>query len=80
MAFRPIQYLDSDAQRFYDAVSTWGPREDVPAGLSKVAHEIPLVILSNAADAQIQNNVAKLGAPFHRVYKRSIDDLAKGNA
>ena len=47
---------------------TWGPHEDVPAGLAKVAKEIPLVILSNAMDNQIQKNVAKLGAPFHRVY------------
>ena len=52
----------------YDAVPTWGPHADVPAGLAKVAKEIPLVILSNAMDSQIQNNVAKLGAPFHRVY------------
>ena len=40
----------------------------MPAGLAKVAKEIPLVILSNASDDQIQHNVAKLGAPFHRVY------------
>ena len=63
-----LQYLDSEAQKYYDAVPTWGPHEDVPAGLAKVAREIPLVILSNASDDQIQINVAKLGAPFHRVY------------
>ena len=63
-----IQYLDSDGQKYYDAVPTWTPHADVPAGLSKIAHEIPLVILSNADDAQIQKNVALLGAPFHRVY------------
>lgn len=63
-----IQYLDSDAQQYYDAVPTWGPHDDVAAGLSKIAHEIPLVILSNASDDQIQKNVAMLGAPFHRVY------------
>ena len=63
-----IQYLDSDAQQYYDAVSTWGPHDDVAAGLSKIAHEIPLVVLSNADDSQIQKNVAMLGAPFHRVY------------
>lgn len=63
-----IQYLDADAQQYYDAVPTWGPHADVAAGLSKIAHEIPLVILSNAADAQIQSNVAMLGAPFHRVF------------
>ena len=63
-----LQYLDAEARRFYDAEPTWGPHEDVPAGLAKVAKEIPLVILSNASDDQIQTNVAKLGAPFHRVY------------
>ena len=63
-----IQYLDHEAQKYYDAVPTWGPHEDVPAGLARVANEIPLVILSNASDDQIQKNVAKLGAPFHRVY------------
>jgi 2-haloacid dehalogenase len=63
-----LQYLDAEAQQYYDAVPTWGPHEDVPAGLAKVAREIPLVILSNASDDQIQRNVAQLGAPFHRVY------------
>jgi 2-haloacid dehalogenase len=63
-----IQYLDHDAQKYYDAVPTWGPHDDVAAGLAKVAREIPLVILSNASDDQIQKNVAMLGAPFHRVY------------
>jgi 2-haloacid dehalogenase len=63
-----LQYLDAEAQQYYDAVPTWGPHADVPAGLSKIADKIPLVILSNASDDQIQKNVAKLGAPFHRVY------------
>lgn len=63
-----IQYFDHEAQQYYDAVPTWTPHADVAAGLSKIAHEIPLVILSNAADDQIQRNVALLGAPFHRVY------------
>tara|TARA_B100001105_G_scaffold159209_1_gene127973 strand:+ start:886 stop:1551 length:666 start_codon:yes stop_codon:yes gene_type:complete len=63
-----IQYFDHEAQQYYDAVPTWGPHADVPAGLAKVAKEIPLVILSNASDDQIQRNVAQLGAPFHRVY------------
>jgi len=63
-----IQYLDHEARKYYDAVPTWGPHDDVPAGLARVAKEIPLVILSNASDDQIQLNVAKLGAPFYRVY------------
>jgi 2-haloacid dehalogenase len=56
------------AQQLYAAIPTWGPHPDVPAGLSAVAKEFPLVILSNASDNQIHHNVAKLGAPFHAVY------------
>ena len=63
-----LTYRDQDARTVYDAVPTWGPHADVPAGLAKIADKIPLVILSNAMDSQIQKNVAMLGAPFHRVY------------
>ncbi|QCP51338.1 haloacid dehalogenase type II [Trinickia violacea] len=63
-----LAYDDAEAQRFYDAVPTWGPHADVPAGLSKVAKEFPLVILSNASNDQIHSNVNKLGAPFHKVF------------
>lgn len=63
-----VAFLDEDAQMVYDRVPTWGPHADVPAGLAKVAKEIPLVILSNAMNSQIMSNVEKLGAPFHAVY------------
>lgn len=63
-----LPYRDEEALQFYDAVPTWGPHPDVPQGLAKVAREIPLVILSNASDDQIQQNVAKLGAPFAHVF------------
>ena len=36
--------------------------------MSKIASKIPLVILSNASNDQIQQNVDQLGAPFFRVY------------
>ena len=49
----------------------------MPAGLSKVAHEIPLVILSNAMNDQIQHNVDKLGAPFHAVYTAQMAQAYK---
>jgi len=62
-----IAFAAEHAQMVYDRVPTWGPHPDVPAGLSRVAKEIPLVILSNAMNAQIPSNVAKLGAPFHTV-------------
>ncbi len=63
-----IDCTDAEGQQYYDAVPTWGPHADVPAGLSRIADKIPLVILSNASDDQIHKNVDKLGAPFHRVY------------
>ncbi|AID28096.1 haloacid dehalogenase, type II [Mesorhizobium sp. SEMIA 3007] len=63
-----VAFSDDDARMVYERVPTWGPHADVPAGLAKVAKEIPLVILSNAMNAQIMSNVEKLGAPFHAVY------------
>lgn len=59
---------DSFGTSVYEAVPTWAPHADVPGGLSQIADKIPLVILSNASNSQIQSNVDKLGAPFHRVY------------
>lgn len=63
-----VEYVDSEAQVYYDEVPNWGPHPDVPEPLARVAKHYPLVILSNAADDQIQSNVDKLGAPFHAVY------------
>ena len=63
-----LEYREEDALQFYHAVPTWGPHPDVPEGLSKIADEIPLVILSNAMNEQIHDNVAKLGAPFAHVF------------
>ncbi|MNC02822.1 hypothetical protein D3C75_502060 [compost metagenome] len=57
-----------EGQLYYDAVPSWGPHADVPAGLAKIADKIPLVIFSNAMDEQIMSNVDKLGAPFHKVF------------
>lgn len=62
-----VPFRAEDALRIYNEVPTWGPHPDVPAGLAKVAREIPLVILSNAMNSQIMSNVEKLGAPFHKV-------------
>src|SRR5450631_4024081 len=63
-----VEYREGEGRKYYDAVPTWGPHADVPEPLSRIAKEIPLVILSNAMNEQIHHNVAKLGAPFHRVY------------
>ena len=63
-----LAYSEAEGQVYYDAVPTWGPHADVAAGLARIAPHIPLVILSNASNDQIQHNVAKLGAPFHAVF------------
>ncbi len=62
-----VTFKDEDALQIYNEVPTWGPHPDVPAGLAKVAEEIPLVILSNAMKSQIMGNVNQLGAPFFKV-------------
>ncbi len=63
-----VTFKAEDARKIYEKVPSWGPHADVPAGLARVAKEIPLVILSNAMNEQIHHNVEKLGAPFHAVY------------
>jgi 2-haloacid dehalogenase len=63
-----IEYRDEEARGMYAAVPTWGPHSDVSEPLARIARHIPLVILSNASNDQIQHNVAKLGAPFHKVF------------
>lgn len=55
------------AVEIYNRVPTWGPNPDVPAGLARVAREFPLVALTNAMNAQIPHNIAKLGAPIAHV-------------
>lgn len=62
-----VTFRAEDALRVYNEVPSWGPHPDVPAGLAKLAKEIPLVILSNAMNSQIMSNVEKLGAPVYKV-------------
>jgi 2-haloacid dehalogenase len=63
-----VEFRPEEPRRIYEAVPTWGPHPDVPEGLSRVAKETPLVILSNAMNDQIHKNVALLGAPFAHVF------------
>lgn len=65
---RRIECRPDDGRRIYEAIPTWGPHPDVAEPLTRVAGHYPLVILSNASDDQIQENVAKLEAPFHAVF------------
>ena len=55
-----LAFRDEHAKRIYDAVPTWGPHADVPHALTRIAKKIPLVILSNAMNEQIDSNVEKL--------------------
>ena len=55
------------ADEIYRRVPGWGPHPDVPAGLARVAREIPLVALTNAMNAQIPHNIASLGVPVAHV-------------
>jgi 2-haloacid dehalogenase len=57
----------ADGQRIYQMVPGWKSHPDVHEGLAKIADKIPLVILSNASNDQIQQNVAAHGVPFHAV-------------
>jgi 2-haloacid dehalogenase len=63
-----VAFKVEHGEMVYARVPTWGPHPDVPTGLARVAKAIPLVILSNAMNAQIGSNVARLGVPFHAVY------------
>lgn len=72
-----VEYRDNEGMRYYEAVPTWGPHPDVPEPLARIAKHIPLVILSNASNDQIQLNVAQLGAPFHKVYTAEMAQAYK---
>ncbi|HEX6355884.1 haloacid dehalogenase type II [Actinophytocola sp.] len=63
-----IQFRQSDVDAIVAALGTWGPHPDVPEPLAKLASAYPLVILSNAVDAILEENVARLGVDFHRVF------------
>ena len=62
-----VEYQADDGEQLYEAIGTWGPHPDVPEALRTLATRYPLVIMSNANDQQIAQNVALLGAPFHKV-------------
>jgi 2-haloacid dehalogenase len=63
-----LPYRETDGQAIADAIPTWGPYPEVPEALRALASRYPLVILSNAMDDQVMQNVEQLGAPFHAVY------------
>lgn len=62
-----VEVRDSDVTAIQNAVLAWGPHDDVPAPLAKLAEHFPLVALSNADDRHLAVSIPKLGAPFHAV-------------
>ncbi|KQN63518.1 haloacid dehalogenase type II [Erwinia sp. E602] len=60
-----VECTEADCAAVMEACKTWGPHPDVPAGLSIVAKEIPLVLLTNSTDELIQHHIPRLGAPIH---------------
>lgn len=67
----------AEGDAIYLAVPTWGPHPDVAEPLTRIARKIPLVVLSNASNDQIQANVDLLGAPFHAVYTAQMAQAYK---
>lgn len=63
-----IEFRERDAQQLYEAVPTWGPHPGVADALITLGMRHKLVILSNAADEQIMDNVDQLRASFHAVF------------
>jgi len=63
-----VEFREADGEEIYEAVPTWGPHPDVTEPLTRIGGEIPLVILSNADNSQIHQNVKRLGAPFAHVF------------
>ncbi len=63
-----IEHRDQDSAAIYNAVPFWGPHPDVVTSLKELAKHFPLVIFSNASNAQIMQNVELLEAPFHAVF------------
>lgn len=62
-----LEYRDDDGRQAYESIGTFEPYPDVPPALARLATKYPIVILSNADDAQIAHNVARLGVPVHAV-------------
>lgn len=63
-----VEYRDSDTDRIYGEIPTWGPHADVIEPLNRVAKEFPLVIISNSMVDLIPHAVKALQTPFHAVY------------
>ena len=63
-----IEFREDDGDQLYGAVPTWGPHPGVAEALTTLGMRHNLVILTNAADEQIMDNVDQLRASFHAVF------------
>lgn len=60
-----VAWKPEDSDYIYEDCKTWTAHPDVPAGLAKIANEIPLVLLSNSMKDLLPHHIPRLGAPIH---------------
>ena len=60
-----LEYRPGDGRAFYEGIGSWGPYDDVPPVLRRLAEKYPLVIITNSDEAQVYGNVERLDAPIH---------------
>lgn len=62
-----LKYTDDDGDKLVAAVPTWGPFPDVKPVLDHLRQHIKLVIISNAEDDMIAQNIRNIDVPFDEV-------------
>ncbi len=62
-----LKYTDDDGDKLVAAVPTWGPFPDVKPVLDHLRQHVKLVIISNAEDAMIAQNIRNIDVPFFDV-------------
>lgn len=62
-----IKYHHSDGDCLVEAVPTWGPFPDTKPVLDKLSEHFKLVIISNAEDDMIAQNILNMDVKFHEV-------------
>lgn len=62
-----LKYTDDDGDKLVAAVPTWGPFPDVKPVLDKLRQHIKLVIISNAEDEMLAQNIRNIDVPFDEV-------------
>ena len=63
-----IEFRQSDVDRLIEALTTWGPHDDVVEPLKRLAEKYPLVVLTNHCDALVRKISVRLGFDLHRVF------------